>query len=64
MLFVFFSIDMIILDKSFHVVEIIPNVRPFRIYIMPKKPFKYLIEAKKGRASEVKIGDMIKFKYQ
>ena len=61
MFFVFFSIDIIWLDKNKRVVDIRRNVKPFSPLIMPLKPAKYVIELPKNASKHVKINDVIKF---
>ncbi len=61
MLFVFFPIDVLWLDRKKKVVYIRRNVRPFTPLIIPKHPAKYIIELKKGKANNIKIGDTLKF---
>lgn len=61
MLFVFFPIDVLWLDKEKKVVDIRRNVKPFTPMIAPKKPAKYIIEMKTGMTNNIKIGDKIRF---
>ncbi len=62
MLFVFFPIDVIFLDKNKRVVEMKENLLPFTLYF-PKRKAQYIIEAEKGtiRKSRTKVGDKVKF---
>jgi len=62
MMFVFFLIDVIFLDKDKKVVEIKENFRPFAMYI-PKNKSMYVIELEKGKIAESRseIGDIIAF---
>ncbi|MEM4260666.1 MAG: DUF192 domain-containing protein [Candidatus Woesearchaeota archaeon] len=62
MLFVFFSIDLILLDKNKKVIELKENFFPFTFY-KSKKKCKYLIELKKGsiKKSKTKLNDIIRF---
>ena len=61
MLFVFFSIDMAFLNSKKEVVDIRRNVKPFTLFVMPKKSAKYLMEMNSGEMSSVKIGDKFNF---
>jgi len=60
MLFVFYPIDVIFLNKDKKVVEIKGNFRPFRFYI-PKKRAMYVIEVPEGsiERSKTELGDKI-----
>lgn len=62
MLFVFYPIDVLFLDKNKVVLEIRENFKPFAFY-MPKKKSKYVVELPKNsiKNSKTKIGDKIGF---
>lgn len=62
MLFVFYPIDVLFLNKNKAVVEMKENLRPFRFYT-PKKKAKYVIELPEStiKKSRTKIGDKIGF---
>ena len=62
MLFVFYPIDALFLDKNKIVVEIKENFMPFTLY-SPKKKSKYILELPKDIIRETKagIGDKIEF---
>jgi uncharacterized membrane protein (UPF0127 family) len=60
MLFVFFPIDVIFLNKKKKVVEIKRCFKPFRLY-RPSKKAKYVIEVPAGSADITSIGDRIEF---
>ncbi len=60
MLFVFFPIDILFLDKNKKVVEIKKSLRPFSFYTSKTKA-KYFIELQKGKINDTKINDKIKF---
>jgi len=51
MLFVFYPIDVLFLDKDKRVVDIKINFRPF-VFYTPKKKAKYVVELKKGAVDE------------
>ena len=62
MLFVFYSIDVLFLDKNKKIVEIKENFRPFRFYT-PKNKAEYVVELPNGiiKKSGTKLGDKISF---
>ena len=57
MIFVFFPIDVLFLDKSRKVVDKV-TLEPFTPNYTPKKAAKYVIEMPKGKAKNAKIGNM------
>ncbi len=61
MLFVFFSIDIIWLNKEKTVVDVRNNVKPFTPLLLPKKAAQYVIELPAGTARSIAIGDKIRF---
>lgn len=63
MLFVFYPIDVLFLDKEKRVVEIKENLKPFSFYT-PKKKAMYAVELPSGsiKSSKTKFGDFILFK--
>ena len=61
MLFVFFPIDVLWLDKNKRVVDLRRNVKPFTPIAIPKRPAKYIIELKKGMTNNINLGDELKF---
>ena len=62
MLFVFYPIDILFLNKNKAVVEIKESLRPFSFYT-PKKKALYIIELPQGTIKKTKtaVGDKIKF---
>ena len=60
MLFVFFPIDVLFLDKNKKVVDIKKNFKPFSYYA-PKVRAEFVIELPVGRLKNTKIGDEISF---
>ena len=62
MLFVWYPIDVLWLDKNKKVVQLKENLKPFRI-ILAKKPSKYIIELSNGeiKKSRTEINDQISF---
>ena len=63
MFFVFYTIDVLFLNKNKIVIEIKENFMPFTFYI-PKNKAKYVIEIPKGtiKKSNTKIKDKIEFR--
>ena len=61
MLFVFFPIDIVYLDKSKKVVDIAKNILPFSLGYAPKKPSKYFIELPAGKSKGIKIGNRLEW---
>jgi len=60
MFFVFYSIDILVLDKKKKVVEIKRNFKPFTFY-SPKHHGKYLLELPLGKARGIKLKQKISF---
>ena len=62
MLFVFYPIDVLFLDKNKAVVEIKERLMPFAFYT-PKRKSQYIIEipAKTVKKTKTKLGDKISF---
>ena len=62
MFFVFYPIDVILLNKDKRVVELKSNFKPFTIW-MPKEKSKYIIELRNNiiRERHIEIGDSIEF---
>jgi uncharacterized protein len=58
MIFVFFPIDVLFLDKTKKVVDKV-TLPPFQPNYTPKKAAKYVIEMPAGKAKKVKIGSKI-----
>ena len=58
MIFVFFPIDVIFLNKSKKVVDKV-TLPPFQPNYTPKKAAKYVIEMPEGKNKKIKIGDKI-----
>lgn len=51
--FMFQNIDVVLLDKDFRVIDVIRNVKPWRI-ILPKKNVKHTLELPSGSYIESK----------
>ena len=62
MLFVFFPIDVLFLDKNKKVVELKADFRPFTFYTQKKKSM-YVIELPEGfiKKNKIRLGDEIPF---
>jgi len=60
MVFVFFTIDVLFLDKNKKIIEIKKNLKPFGFYISKKKA-KYVVEMSKNRKKEYKLKEKINF---
>lgn len=60
MLFVFFPIDVLFLDKNQRVVDIKKSFKQFTYY-KPKAKAKYVVELPVGRLNDTLIGDKILF---
>ncbi|MDP6642141.1 MAG: DUF192 domain-containing protein [Candidatus Nanoarchaeia archaeon] len=59
MLFVFYPINVVWLDKNKKIVDIKKNLKPFTPLIIPRKKAKYILEF--TNPISMKIGDTIKF---
>ncbi|MEM5832090.1 MAG: DUF192 domain-containing protein [Candidatus Aenigmatarchaeota archaeon] len=59
--FVFFKFDAVFLNSKNVVVDLKEDIMPFTLFILPKKPAKFVIELKKGeiRRRNIKIGDLV-----
>lgn len=62
MLFVFFPIDVVYLNKRKKAVDIVRNLKPFSLSCTPKKPAKYFIELPAGKAKNISIGNRLEWK--
>ncbi len=58
MMFVFFGIDVLFLDKHKRIVEIKQDFRPWMFYT-PKNKAMWIVEA--GKIKDVNVGDVIEF---
>ena len=63
-LFMFYNLDIIFLDKNKKVIEIKKNIKPFKLKIIPNKKAKYVLECKAMNRKNIRIGQIIKFKYK
>lgn len=58
MLFVFFPIGVVWLDRNFKVVDQV-LARPFRLYYAPRQPARYVLEGPPALLEQVNIGDQL-----
>jgi hypothetical protein len=61
MLFVFFPIDVVYLDRNQKVVDIAKNLQPFSLGYVPKKPSKFFVEMPAGKSEGIKIGHRLEW---
>ena len=61
MLFVFFPIDVVWLDKNKRVVDFRKNVKPFTPFIKPREAAQYVVELPKNTIRNINIGDRFQF---
>ncbi len=61
MLFVFFPIDVVYLDKGKKVIDIAKNLQPFSLGYSPQKPSKFFVELPAGKAKGIKIRDRLEW---
>jgi len=61
MLFVFFKIDVLWLDRNLKVVDCRLGLRPFS-FATPKKPARYIVEAAAGKFNSIRLGDIFELK--
>ncbi len=59
MLFVFYPIDVVWMDKGKKVVDIKRNAKPFALRYAPKRKAKYVLELKAGDSKGISIGDRL-----
>ena len=60
MLFVFFPIDVLFMNKEKKVVDKV-TLNPFIPNYTPKKAAKYVIELPKGKAKKIKVGEKVEW---
>ena len=61
MLFVFFPIDVVYLNKEKEIIELVQELNPWILNYSPKKPAKYFIELPNGtiREKNLKLGEKL-----
>jgi uncharacterized membrane protein (UPF0127 family) len=61
--FCFFAIDAVFLDSDRRVVQMLCNIRPWKLFIKPSRPARYFIETLAGEARKknIHIGDLVVF---
>jgi len=62
MFFVFQSIDVVWLNKNREVVDVRENVKPFSLFISPKKKSYYVLEFPLGKAKLFKLKNKVNFR--
>ncbi len=63
MMFVFFPIDVVYLDKNKKVVDIVRGLQPFTPSCVPKKPSKFFIELPVGKSKGISLRDRIEWQH-
>ena len=58
--FVFFPFDAIWINEEKKVVDM-KKVFPFRAFLSPKKPAKYVLEIAAGQSENLALGDLVSF---
>lgn len=61
MMFVFYPLNIVWLNSNKEVVDIQRKVRPFKLWLSPKKPAKYVLELPCS-TNCIKLGDKLEFK--
>ncbi len=59
MMFVFYPIDAVWLDKDLKIVHMARNIKPFFSYINPNKPAIAVLETRSNITRNLKIGDFL-----
>ncbi len=62
MMFVFFPIDVVWLDKNKKVVDKVEGIKPFTPNYIPKKRARYFVELPVGNGKKIKIGNELDWK--
>ena len=62
LLFVFYSIDVLWLDKRKRIVDKRESLKPFTLFVKPRKAAMYILELSKGASKGVNIGDVLDFR--
>ena len=62
MLFVFFPIDVLYLDKNRKVVQVVRNLKPFTPLFVPQKQSAYIVEIPAGKSNGIAAGDVMGWK--
>lgn len=61
MLFVFFPIDVLWLDKNKHVIHIVRDIQPFTLAVSAPKKARYILECPSGSTRKIKLRDALSF---
>jgi uncharacterized membrane protein (UPF0127 family) len=59
MLFVFFPIDVLYLDRNKKVVQVVRNLKPFTPLFVPEKHSAYIVEIPTGKSKGIGVGDQL-----
>lgn len=62
MLFVFFPIDALWLDKDKKVIHIVRNIKPWTLAVSPPKPARYILECLANSTQKIRLKDQFSFK--
>lgn len=63
MMFVFFPIDVLWLDKNFKVIDKRLNIKPFSFNHTPKESAKYVVEAAAGKFSSLELEEKLSINF-
>ncbi len=58
-LFVFYAIDAIWLDETFHVLEIKRDIKPFTLHVKPRTKGRYILETLPYAIPNINIGQRL-----
>jgi len=53
--FVFSKFDAVFINEKMEIVDVKKEIKPFKAYIKPKKPSRYILELPPGRTDEEKL---------
>lgn len=61
--FVFYPLEILLLDKNKKIIEINYNLKPFTFWSYEKRKITYVVELAKKRSKDIcKIGDILEFR--
>ena len=61
MLFVFFPIDAVWMDKNKKIMHIVRNVKPFACYVAPPRKAQYILECPANSTKALKVNQRLSF---
>ena len=61
MLFVFFPIDVIWLDKNKKIIHVVRNIKPFTLSVSAPKKAQYILECQADSTNYLKVKDKLSF---